>query len=193
MQWVQVLGGARDAQPEWTWQRCVDCPAVSPKTRIDTATAVEPSPSPVTLTETTPTRLDPLQSPRTWVRFFADATTINPADRESLHAWVLSSGLNPNVRVNLTAYADHTRASHERSDERAREVQVALYKAGIPMPQFRRQIMVVADPSPVVQITVVADSDTHRSSPEPEALGTRPTAAELADRATSTALPGEIP
>lgn len=190
---VQVLTRQSDAQLEWTWQRCVDCPTTSAKTRIETVAGSEPLQQPFALAEPMTTQLDPRPSLRTWVRFSADATTINPADRESLRAWVGSWGPNPDARVNITAYADHTRTSHQRSDERAREVQVTLYKAGVPMPQFAREIVVVSDPSPAVQITVINDSDITRSSLELEALGTRPTAAELADRATSTGLPGEIP
>lgn len=136
-------------------------------------------------------------TPRTSIRFPADVTTLSTLDHERLRAWVRRWAADPQARVTLTAYADGTRRSHELSDERAREVQVALYKAGVPMPRFTREIVVVSDPAPVVQIDLAdglkpAIAGRPRSF-DSESAGTRPTVAELADRATPSAAPGELP
>lgn len=192
-----MLSGADNAQPEWTWQRCVDCPSPSPKTRIERVDDLILSQTPVALPAPAPVAIDPLPSQRTAIRFYADGTTLSLADHGQLRAWVRRWAADRQARVTLIAYADGTRRSHELSDERAREVQVALYKAGVPMPQFTREIVLVSDPAPVVQIDLADGSkpaavEMSRSF-DSESAGTRPTVAELADRATPSASPGELP
>ena len=173
---VQVLSGAELAEAESGWRRCADCPAATVKTRLEQA-QVRPAPSAASVVPATAVAsAKPL--PRTEIRFPFKSVTFGAMERDALRIWATSWGPKAFATLRITAYAESTLASHSLCEVRAREVQAALERLGIPMTQFERVVAVVSNPSRRVAIEVThLPGDTAASVSDSEAAGMRPASA----------------
>jgi len=169
------------------WRRCADCPAVTEKTRMELADA-----RPVTAgaavashigtmkeAAALPSRLWVQGLPRTELHFALKSVRLSLAEQETLRSWVASWGPNPAAQLRITAYAENSRASRDLSDVRGREVQVALWRLGIPFTQFERTVEVVNDPAGrvAIEVTRIPSGEAPaapRVVPTPKDAGTRP-------------------
>ncbi len=173
---VQVLSQAELAEAESGWRRFADCPAATAKTRLEQVQA-RPAPSATNVSpRTAVVSAKPL--PRTEIRFPFKSVTLGAVERDALRIWATSWGPKASATLRITAYAENTVASRSLCEVRAREVQAALGRLGIPMTQFERVVAVVSDPARRVAIEVThLPGDATASVSDPEAAGMRPASA----------------
>lgn len=157
---VQVLSDTELAEPRSAWARCSDCPVATLKTRIEGASPI-PTPVPMALAKRPSTpRPDPL--PSTELRFGFKSVVLDPAMTRAIEQWAARWGAWPRAELRITAYAENTRASLRLCDQRARAVQIALQRAGIPYTQFQRLVVVARNPARRVAVEVIAWPDDNK-------------------------------
>ncbi|MGQ0622197.1 MAG: OmpA family protein [Panacagrimonas sp.] len=174
------------------------------KTRIDASSArPKPIPAAASAIFTSPAPPAPQVLPRTEVRFDLNSVTLSKAESDALKVWAASWGPNPAARLRITGYAMDAGASQRLSEARAREVQAALMRAGIPPTQFVRIVHVGSYPAHQVSVQVtnwpepasvsVEPAPTSHHLTKPEAVGARPMTAANAQRATPSPQFGASP